>query len=118
MLTWARKVVIAKSLAAIRKELAVSARRISATSRRRPAPGLPWDWTLPSDAGKQELERALLAIDTFPRCVLLLLMFEGLSMDDAMVLLDADRELIQKAQIFALQELAGNLAGEREPSLV
>ena len=118
MLGWARKVVIARALGAIRPELAASARRIAATSRRRPAPGLPWDWTLASDAGKRELERALLAIDAFPRCVLLLLMFEGLSMDDAIVLLDADRELIRKAQIFALQELASNLASDREASLV
>ncbi len=118
MLSWARKVVIARALAAIRPELTASARRIAAASRRRHAPGLPWDWTLASDAGKPELERALLAIDAFPRCVLLLLMFEGISMDDAIVLLDADRELIRKAQVFALQELASNLAGEREASLV
>jgi hypothetical protein len=59
------------------------------------------------------LERALLAIDAFPRCVLLLLMFEGHSIDDAMVLLDADRELVHKAQVFALQELTRNLAGSR-----
>jgi DNA-directed RNA polymerase specialized sigma24 family protein len=109
MLTWSRKVVIAKALAAIRQELAVSARRV-AVARSPRGVRLPPNWTLSDAAGKVELERALLAIDAFPRCVLLLLLFEGLSMEDAAVLLDADRELIRKAQAFAVEELAGYLA--------
>jgi DNA-directed RNA polymerase specialized sigma24 family protein len=113
MLAWSRKVVIAKALAAVRQELAISARKIAQARSPRCTPALPRNWSLTPDAGRLELERALLAIDAFPRCVLLLLMFEGLSIDDAMVLLDADRELVHKAQVFALQELTRNLAGSR-----
>jgi DNA-directed RNA polymerase specialized sigma24 family protein len=113
MLAWARKVIISRALGAIRQELAASAQRIAAThvprcsSRRTPAPA----------ANKRELERALLSIDAFPRCVLLLLLFEGLSLDDAVVLLDADRDLIRKAQFLALQELTTKLATMREAKL-
>jgi DNA-directed RNA polymerase specialized sigma24 family protein len=113
MLAWSRKVVIGKALAAIRQELAASARRIEfARSRRCIAP--PRNWALAPGATKVQLERALLAIDTLPRCVLLLSLFEGLSIDDATVLLDVDRNLALKAQVFALQELTSNLAGMRE----
>jgi len=116
MLAWARKVVIAKALGVIRQELAASALRIaSARARNHPTPR---NWSLSSEATKVELERALLAIDAFPRCVLLLSLFEGMSLDDATVLLDVDRELIRKAQAFALQELTNNLAVMREASHV
>jgi DNA-directed RNA polymerase specialized sigma24 family protein len=117
MLAWARKVVIAKALGAIRQELAASALRIAALRGRCGTPA-PRNWSLTSGATKAELERALLAIDAFPRCVLLLSLFEGLSVDDAVVLLDVDRELIRKAQAFALQELTQNLAAIQERSHV
>jgi DNA-directed RNA polymerase specialized sigma24 family protein len=58
-----------------------------------------------------ELERALLAIDLFPRCALLLTVFEKLSLDDAALLLNADRALVRKAQSQALLELTGAVAG-------
>jgi hypothetical protein len=41
-----------------------------------------------------------------------------MSMDDATILLDVDRELIRKAQAFALQELTQNLVAMREASRV
>jgi len=110
MLAWSRKVVIAKALAAIRQELAASALRLASTrGRNYPAP--PRDWSLSPGASKVELERALLAIDTLPRCVLLLSLFEGLSLDDATVLLNVDYDVVRKAQAVALQELTSNLAG-------
>jgi DNA-directed RNA polymerase specialized sigma24 family protein len=114
MLAWSRKVVISKALAAIRQELAESARRIAQARSPRCSRSLPRDWSLSPDASKLELERALLAIDAFPRCVLLLMLFEGLSLDDATVLLDVDRDLVRKAQVFALEELTRNLAVTRE----
>lgn len=115
MLAWSRKVVIAKALGAIREELAASAHRIAAARGCKTASNLPRNWSLAASAGKRELERALLAIEAFPRCVLLLLLFEGLSLEDATVLLDVDHELIAKAQVFALQELARNLAAQTAP---
>jgi DNA-directed RNA polymerase specialized sigma24 family protein len=118
MVAWSRKVVIAKALAAIRQELAASATRIAEVRSPRCAQSMPRNWALQPGATKLELERALLAIDAFPRCVLLLLLFEGLSIDDATVLLDVDRDLIRKAQVFALEELTRNLADVREAARV
>jgi DNA-directed RNA polymerase specialized sigma24 family protein len=118
MLAWSRKVVIAKALAAIRQELAASSQRIASARTPRCARPLPRNWALAPGASKLELERALLAIDAFPRCVLLLLLFEGLSVDDATVLLDVDSDLVRKAQAFALEELTRNLAASREMARV
>jgi DNA-directed RNA polymerase specialized sigma24 family protein len=117
MLAWARKVVIAKALGAIRQELAASAVRL-ASVRGRSCPAPPRNWALAPGASKAQLERALLAIDTLPRCVLLLSLFEGFSIDDATILLDVDRELARKAQAFALHELTRNLAGMAEAARV
>jgi DNA-directed RNA polymerase specialized sigma24 family protein len=111
-------VVISKALAAIRQELEASAQRIALARSPRCGRSLPRDWSLSPDASKLELERALLAIDAFPRCVLLLMLFEGLSLDDATVLLDVDRDLVRKAQVFALEELTRNLAATREAARV
>lgn len=106
---WSRKVVIAKALAAIRNEIAESARRIELGRVASHAPRLR-KWTLSRDTTKVQLERALLAIDVFPRCALLLSVFEGLSLQDLTVLLDATPGLIRKAQASALHELTRNLA--------
>jgi DNA-directed RNA polymerase specialized sigma24 family protein len=109
MLAWARKVVIAKALGAMRQELAASARRVAST--RGPRCGAPArHWALERGATKAQLERALLAIDVFPRCALLLSVFEGLSLDDATVLLNGDRDLVRNAQVSALRQLTQNLA--------
>jgi hypothetical protein len=112
ILAWARKVVIAKALAMIRHELAASARRLQ-SQRTRCRAAAPRYWSLEA-ATKVQIEAALLAIDAFPRCALLLSVFEGLSIDDATVLLDGDRDLVRKAQAWAIQELTRNLAIQRE----
>jgi DNA-directed RNA polymerase specialized sigma24 family protein len=109
MLAWARKVVIAKALGAMRQELAASARRVASARSPRCAPPAR-RWALEPGATKAQLERALLAIDVFPRCALLLSVFEGLSLDDATVLLDGDRDLVRNAQVSALRQLTQNLA--------
>jgi hypothetical protein len=109
MLRWSRKVVISKALAAIREELMASARRMG-SKRVKKSQFLTRDWALDGDTTKFQLERALLAIDMFPRCALLLTVFEGLSLDDAAILLDAGRDLVEKARIAGLQELTRNLA--------
>lgn len=113
ILAWARKVVIAKALAMIRQELAASANRLQA-QRTRCRIAAHRHWALEADATKVQIEAALLAIDAFPRCALLLSVFEGLSIDDATVLLDGDRDLVRKAQAWAIQELTRNLAVQRE----
>jgi DNA-directed RNA polymerase specialized sigma24 family protein len=109
MLAWSRRVFIAKALAAIRDELAASARE-TASERAEEAALPPRNWTLARGTTKVQLESALLAIDVFPRCALLLSVFEGMSLEDAAILLDADRDLVRKAQIIGLRELTLNLA--------
>jgi hypothetical protein len=109
MLGWSRRMVIAKALAAVRDELAASARR-TASKRAEKADLPPRNWVLDRDTTKIQLERALLAMDVFPRCALLLSVFEGMSLEDAAILLDADRDLVWKARMIGLQELTRNLA--------
>jgi hypothetical protein len=109
MVTWSRIVVISKTLAAIRDELAASARRTNSKRPRRPA--LPSrDWELDRDTTRVDLEKALLAIDVFPRATLLLSIFECVPVADAAALLDAEPELVRKAQAIGLMELTSRLA--------
>ena len=109
MLAWSRRVFMAKALAAIRDELAASARR-TASMRVEKAAVPPRTWTLDRDTAKVQLERALLAIDAFPRCALLLSVFEGLSLEDVAILLGSERNLVRKARMIGLQEITRNLA--------
>ena len=109
MRAWSRRLVIAKALAAIRGELVSSARR-TASRRTEKAALPPRDWALGDDTTKAQIESALLAIDAFPRCALLLLAFEGVSLEDAVILLDSDRDLVRKAQTIGSRELTSNLA--------
>jgi len=109
MLAWSRRVFIAKALAGIRDELARSARRTASKRAERVALP-PRNWSLNRDTTKVQLESALLAIDVFPRCALLLSVFEGMSLDDVAILLDGERDLVRKAQMIGLRELTRNLA--------
>jgi DNA-directed RNA polymerase specialized sigma24 family protein len=109
MSAWSRRVVIAKALHSIRKELVDSANRTkSARAGKSAFP--PRDWTLNPATTKAQLEAALLAIDVFPRCALVLSFFEKVSIEDTAVSLNADRSLVGKAQAIGLQELNRNLA--------
>jgi len=110
MLAWSRRVFIAKALAGIRDELARSARR-TASRRAEKAALPPRNWTLDRDTTKVQLESALLAIDVFPRCALLLSVYEGISLEDVGILLNSERDLVRKAQMIGLRELTRNLAG-------
>ncbi len=53
------------------------------------------------------------AIDVFPRCALLLSIFEGMSLEDVATLLNGERDLVRKAQLIGLRELTRNLARKR-----
>lgn len=105
---WQRRLVIANALTAIHDDLADSARRTEGA--RAGSSRMPRNWSLSPDTTKADLERALLAIDLFPRAALLLLVFEGLRIADAATLLDADADLLKKAQAIGLRELTTNLA--------
>jgi hypothetical protein len=109
MMAWSRRVVIARALAGIRDDIAVSARRTA--SRRDEKIALPRrDWILDPDISLDRIESAVLGIDVFPRCALLLTLFEKVSLDDAAVLLDEDRDLVRKGRVIGLGELTRNLA--------
>jgi DNA-directed RNA polymerase specialized sigma24 family protein len=109
MLAWSRRVVIAKALAAIRGELNLSARRMESERARKSALP-PRGWVAGQEATKVQLERALLAIEVFPRCAVVLSIFEGMPLEDAAILLDADQDLVRKARRIGLHELTRNLA--------
>ena len=111
-----RRLVILASLDAIRAELRESALR----TERSPAqdssdlaalashPNHRRRWT------RSNFEQAVLAIDAFPRCALLLTVFEKLPIEDAALLLNADEALVRVAQGLGLTDLARNtLLGER-----
>ena len=109
MLAWSRRVVIAKVLTMIRGELAASARRIASMRLRNSA--LPSGSANVGDLTTSiQLERALLAIDMFPRCALVLTAFEGISIEDAAVLLDATEDFVRQACTVGLRDLVDNLA--------
>jgi len=111
-ITWGRKIFIAKVLGyvspkASASELRIRLRRLQAETRQRSIRSID------SAAGKAELERALLKIDAFPRCALLLSVFEKLAVEDVGILLNADRQSVKTATAIGLIELARNLAGDR-----
>ena len=115
MLSWSRKLVIAESLDTIRPELRESARRTAHAENPDPATLAALTPIGSQPMTTSELERALLTIDLFPRCALLLTVFEKLSLEDAALLLNADKALVRKAQGQGLLDLARAMGGLREP---
>jgi DNA-directed RNA polymerase specialized sigma24 family protein len=109
VLRWSRKIAIAKALGAIREALHASARRTEATASHSDVQ-LPRGWCLSPDTNKIQLEQALLAIDVFPRCALVLSIFEGLPLEDVAMLLDEDCELVKAARAIGLQQLTRRLS--------
>ena len=102
---WARKLIVLSAVSEIRPQLRASMLRTPARDYFAP----------PLELGRQiitkrDLERALLAIDVFPRCALLLTVFEGWSLGDTAVVLGAEWESVRAAQIEGEIELAGNKA--------
>ena len=114
MVTWSRKLVIAKALGNIATELRGSVRRTALAEH--PA-GLksapPTEWSNRHPIDRFQLERALMAIDVFPRCALLLTIFDGLSIEDTVILLGANKKQIKAAQAIGLNELSRNLEHEQ-----
>jgi DNA-directed RNA polymerase specialized sigma24 family protein len=111
---WSRKVFIAKVLGRVPREasaqeLRTRLQRLEAEAGRgRIAPASP-------TMDKADLERALLSIDSLPRRALILTVFERLSLEDAGILLNADRESVKTAAAIGLIELSRNLSANRIP---
>jgi len=112
VLRWSRKISISKALAAVRDDLHASAQRTEARLAGDRAPKLR-NRSLSDAATKVDLERTLLAMDVFPRCVLVLSILEGLPVEDVAILLDADRGLVEKALASALDEFTRRLSSTR-----
>ena len=109
MRAWSRRLVIARALTTVREDLAASARRMALRRTERSALP-PRSWVLDPGTTKSDLERALLSIDAFPRASVLLLVFERVPLRDAAILLDAEPDLVCKAQAAGVRELTINLA--------
>jgi DNA-directed RNA polymerase specialized sigma24 family protein len=109
MRAWSRRLVIARALTTVREDLAASARRM-ALRRTEKFALPPRSWVLDPGTTKSDLERALLSIDVFPRAAALLLVFERVPLRDAAILLDAEPDLVRKAQAAGVRELTNNLA--------
>jgi len=107
-----RKLVIARALDKVRMALTASARRIrlrvqnSTDGDQLPPP----TWSAGREVNRSQFEDALLAIDIFPRCSLLLRIFEKIATEDAVLLLNAEAQLVESATAIALNELAWNIA--------
>jgi DNA-directed RNA polymerase specialized sigma24 family protein len=107
LLRWSRKIAISKALSAIREELRTSSGRVPDRLAKTRV-SAPKNWSLSRDTTKLHLERALLAMDAFPRCVLVLSILERLPIEDVAILLDEDRELIQQVRAEGVHELVRN----------
>ena len=118
MVSWRHKLFIAKVLSSVNSLMTASVLRTQArhSTSLQGMQSLPHlDWGLDTDEDKLELERALLAVDVFPRAVLLLVVFENLSLDDVAILLSVDKQLVATAKTIGLIELSRNMerAGPR-----
>jgi hypothetical protein len=112
---WARKLVIVEALGTIRKELRASIER---TKRLDAADG---GWARPvltkPEIDREAFEEAVMAIDAFPRCAMLLTIHEGMPIGAVSLLLNADEALTRVAQRIGIVQLSRNLAGNsgRDP---
>ncbi len=104
-----RKTVIIAALEAIRREIAESARETTLQQSHQGFIAVE-GWFLDPNISKEQVEVALLSIGAFPRCALLLTVFEGLQLEDAAALLHSDRELISRGRMKGLYDLTRNLA--------
>jgi hypothetical protein len=116
LVTWSRKIFIAKVLGSVQPLVSAESLRDWLTllkAERRCAARRGID----AAAGKPELERALLAMDWFPRCCLLLTVFEKLPGEEVAILLNASRECVKIATEIGLIELSRKLAGRSESTV-
>jgi hypothetical protein len=103
-----RTTVIKDALAATQAEITPSARRF-APRQSDQSFSTTTGWSVDSSISKAQIEAALLAIDVFPRCALLLTVFEDLPLEEVGMLLHSDRDSIEAGRIRALRELTRNL---------
>jgi len=116
MLSWARRLVIVAALSTMRRQLR------EAELRSEPATGdelAGLDRLATADLArltKSELEEALLGMDAFRRCVVILTVLEGTRANEAAELLGADVNIVKAAQARGVAEMTWRLAGILRPA--
>lgn len=110
MSAWARKLVIVEALGTIKKELQLSMQRTARVAGDEKLTDKP-AWKQRPAITRNDFEEAVLAIDPFPRCAMLLTIFEGVSIQAASILLHADEALTAAAQRIGIVQLTSVLAG-------
>jgi hypothetical protein len=111
MSEWARKLVIVEALGAIEPALIESLHRLASSPAAQEQNATPSLTDIRQDISEEDFEKAVIAIDTFPRCAMLLTIFEGMSLTAAALLLNADERLTAVAQRIGIVQLTHNLAG-------
>jgi hypothetical protein len=111
MSEWSRKLVIVKALGAIEPALQESIHRLAVSPHMKERKMPPLSTIVREDISKKDFEEAVVAIDSFPRCAMLLTIFEGLTIKAAAILLDADDALTAAAQRIGILQLTQNLTG-------
>ena len=101
-----REMIIDEALGTIRTELRVSKLRVARSADDGLANAR---WKRRAYIGREEFEEAVIAIDAFPRCAMLLTIFEGMSIRAASAMLHADEALTRVAQGIGIVELTRNL---------
>lgn len=120
MKDWARKLVIVEALGAIRKELRTSIERtarVAAEDRLLGSVGWVRAAIARPEIVKESFEQAVIGIDAFPRCAMLLTIYERMPIGDVSLLLGVDESLTRAAQRIGVVQLTRNLArrGGRDP---
>ena len=115
MLSWARRLVIVAALGTMRRQLREAALLAEPATADELA-GL--DRLAPADLArltKREVEEALLGMDAFRRCVVILTVFEGQRAQETAELLGADVHTVKAAQARGVAEMTWRLAGILRP---
>lgn len=115
MSAWARRLVIVAALGTIRRQLRESELRTRPATSGELA-GLARSSSVDRTGfTKQELEEALLALDVFVRCAVILTVFERLPVTEVAALLGADENTVKSAQARGVTEMTWRLAGASQP---
>src|SRR5271165_6893841 len=104
----ARRLIIIEALEMMEIELQASRQRVArpTASERQTSKA----WKSRPRVAREEFEKSVLEIDAFPRCAMLLTVFEGMSLQTAAGLLNADRSLTHAARRIGVLQLTDNLS--------
>jgi len=102
-----RKLIIGEALGTMRTELRTSRQRTAELAE--DAACVHAKLQARPEIAQGDFEEAVISIDAFPRCAMLLTIFEGMSIRAASALLNADEALTRVAQRIGIVELTRHL---------